>query len=103
MELRKAVFAGSWYPDRAAACDEEIEAFLSSDADSPDTDQPQWIAGIVPHAGWYFSGRIACRVINRLKGADPIDLVVVFGMHLHPQSPNYMMTTGAWENVPGRR
>lgn len=101
MELRKAIFAGSWYPDRAAACDAEIEAFLAADTESPATGEQQWIAGIVPHAGWYYSGRIACQVINRLKGKDPVDLVVVFGMHLHPESPNYMMASGAWETPYG--
>ncbi|MDA8137047.1 MAG: AmmeMemoRadiSam system protein B [Desulfobacteraceae bacterium] len=100
MELRKAVFAGSWYPDRAEACDQEIETYLSSEADLP-ASHPQWVAGIVPHAGWYYSGRIACQVIHQLKGAEPIDLVVVFGMHLHPGSPNYMMTQGAWETPYG--
>lgn len=101
MELRKAVFAGSWYPDRAAACDAEIEAFLSPDAKTDEIDHPQWVAGIVPHAGWYYSGHIACQVIQRLKSPDPIDLVVVFGMHLHPGSPNHMMARGAWETPFG--
>lgn len=100
MELRKAVFSGSWYPDRAAACDVEIEKFLSSDAEISESDQ-KWLAGIVPHAGWYYSGGIACRVIRRLKGTAPIDVVVVFGMHLHPGSPNHMMPRGAWETPYG--
>lgn len=100
MQLRKAVFAGSWYPDRASECDAEIEAFLGDPPELSESDPP-WMAGIVPHAGWYYSGEVACRVIHRLKSKGPIDLVVVFGMHLHPQSPNYMMTRGAWETPYG--
>jgi hypothetical protein len=100
MELRKTAFAGSWYPVQATACDQEIEQFLSGDAE-PSPSDPPWLAGVVPHAGWYYSGRIACQVIRRLKAPDPIDLVVVFGMHLHPGSPNYMMPQGAWETPYG--
>lgn len=100
MELRKAVFAGSWYPDRAAACEAEIKQFLSRQAPEPEADT-EWLGGIVPHAGWYFSGRIAGQVIDLLKSPKPIDTVVIFGMHLHPGSPNYMMPRGAWETPFG--
>ncbi len=100
MERRKTVFAGSWYPGSAAACEQEIRQFLEQES-QPDLPDQQWMTGIVPHAGWYYSGQIACQVINRLKGAKPIDLVVLFGMHLHPSSPNFMMPEGAWETPFG--
>jgi AmmeMemoRadiSam system protein B len=101
MERRKAVFAGSWYPDRARECDEEIARFL--EGPRPLTEEPgrRWLAGIVPHAGWFYSGRIACQVIHLLQDPEPIDLVVVFGMHLHPGSATYMMAGGAWETPFG--
>ena len=103
MDIRKASFAGSWYPRQASACDREISQFLSGVTESQ-TAKSSWIAGIVPHAGWYYSGAVACRVIHHLKSTDPgdaIDLVVIFGMHLHPGSANYMMATGAWETPFG--
>jgi AmmeMemoRadiSam system protein B len=103
MEIRKASFAGSWYPSQASACDREIAQFLSGVTES-ETARASWIAGIVPHAGGYYSGAVACRVIHTLRSTDPgdsIDLVVIFGMHLHPGSANYMMATGAWETPFG--
>lgn len=100
MNIRKTVFAGSWYPQQAAACEREIQQFLS-DAPGPEERGTGWLAGIVPHAGWYYSGRLACQVIDCLKDPTPIDLVVVFGMHLHPGSANYMMPSGAWETPFG--
>lgn len=100
MEIRPAVFAGSWYPSRAEACKKEIRQFLAARKDDALAAKP-WLGGIVPHAGWYYSGEIACRVINLLKGADPIDLVVVFGMHLHPRSANVLMPSGAWQTPFG--
>lgn len=99
---RKAAFAGSWYPARASECERQIEAFLAEDR-PPEDYQLHAVGGIVPHAGWYFSGSIACRVFHALKqtaAADP-DVFLVFGMHLHPQSPSYMMPAGAWETPFG--
>jgi AmmeMemoRadiSam system protein B len=59
------------------------------------------VGGIVPHAGWHFSGNIACNVIHQLsKGASP-DVVVVFGMHLHSGSARYIMPEGSWETPFG--
>ena len=100
MDIRPAVFAGSWYPARAEACEQEIRAFLAGQPDAHLAGQ-SWVGGIVPHAGWYFSGGIACRVINLLKSRDPIDLVLIFGMHLHPGSANRMMPAGAWQTPFG--
>jgi AmmeMemoRadiSam system protein B len=97
MDVRKAAFAGSWYPDKAAECERDIRRYIET------ADQPEafCVGGIVPHAGWYFSGEIACRVIHGMSGGPPPDVVVVFGMHLHPESPCYIMTDGAWETPLG--
>jgi hypothetical protein len=40
-------------------------------------------------------------VINSLTSDDPPDVVVVFGMHLHPHDPCVMMAEGAWETPFG--
>lgn len=100
MKLRKGVFAGSWYPERASACEAEIKQFLSH-VDPDSALEREWLAGIVPHAGWRYSGRIACQVIDRLKSPAPLDLVVIFGMHLHPAAGNYMMAEGGWQTPFG--
>lgn len=100
MKIRKTVFAGSWYPDNAIACEKEIKLFLKQDRGHP-AEVRKLTGGIVPHAGWYFSGSIACNVIHLLKEEKPPDAVVVFGMHLHPDSPFYIMTDGAWETPFG--
>ncbi|MBW2177654.1 MAG: AmmeMemoRadiSam system protein B [Deltaproteobacteria bacterium] len=97
MGVRKAAFAGSWYPDSAEACEADIRRFTAG-AGHP---EKAFIGGIVPHAGWYFSGEIACRVIHGLSRDAHPDVVIVFGMHLHPESPNYIMTKGAWETPFG--
>lgn len=100
MTTRKPVFAGSWYPADRSACLDQIQGFLS-DKDKVPPAGGTTVGGIVPHAGWYFSGRIACQVIDRLASVDTIDLVLLFGMHLHAGSAAYMMPDGAWQTPLG--
>ena len=100
MGIRKAILAGSWYPGSASGCQREIESYLTEIQIQKDPGRT-FIGGIVPHAGWYFSGSIACNVIRCLNADPAPDVVVVFGMHLHPKSPNYMMAEGAWETPFG--
>ncbi|MGD8261149.1 MAG: AmmeMemoRadiSam system protein B [Desulfobacterales bacterium] len=99
-KVRKAVFAGSWYPSSASDCEREIKGFLNEGRQLAPP-QRKLVGGIVPHAGWFFSGSIACNVINFLAARDAPDVIVVFGMHLHPDSPCYMMAEGAWETPFG--
>ena len=111
MHLRKSVFSGSWYPAGDRACEDQIHQFLEAGKNrSVAIVKP--LGGIVPHAGWTFSGSIACNVIHRLAQTASPDVVVVFGMHLHQHSPRYMMPDGEWETPlwshggghhPGRR
>jgi AmmeMemoRadiSam system protein B len=100
MNLRKSVFSGSWYPSDPQACEAQIHRFLEAEKDrSVSLTNP--VGGIVPHAGWTFSGSIACNVVHRLARAASPQVVVVFGMHLHPRSPYYIMPEGAWETPFG--
>lgn len=100
MKVRRANFSGSWYPGSAEGCRREIEQFLAAPGIQPVL-RKQRVGGIVPHAGWFFSGRIACNVIRCLKYENPPDVIIIFGMHLHPASPCYIMRRGAWETPLG--
>ena len=98
MATRSADFAGSWYPGRGADCRRAIEEFSQ-----PSVPCPSGIAvgGIVPHAGWVFSGQIACNVIRCLSEQSSPDTVILFGRHLHPSSKSYIMTEGSWATPLG--
>ncbi|MFW6283824.1 MAG: AmmeMemoRadiSam system protein B [Desulfosalsimonas sp.] len=103
MRMRKPAFAGSWYPGNADECKRMIDSFLKQNRFAA---KISGIAagGIVPHAGWAFSGDLACRVIAHVRGdgaePDP-DVVIVFGMHLPPGTRPVMMTRGAWQTPLG--
>ena len=99
MKTRKADFAGSWYPGSASGCEKEINKFLKEKF-NPLSLGRHPVGGIVPHAGWFFSGSIACNVIKAL-GEGPTDVILLFGMHLHTGSSCYIMKEGAWDTPFG--
>jgi hypothetical protein len=95
-------FAGSWYPKDAASCRREIEGFMEEGKPWRVPARP-YLGGIVPHAGWFYSGAIACNVIGHLAAAPAPapEVLLIFGMHLPAGAPNFIMTSGGWETPFG--
>lgn len=101
MGTRKPDFAGSWYPSGEADCRAAIQEFARAPIPSPFT-PGRPVGGIVPHAGWFYSGKIACTVIRSLKEGNPsADTMLIFGRHLPPGGKNYIMKEGRWETPLG--
>jgi AmmeMemoRadiSam system protein B len=94
MATRRADFAGTWYPARASDCEKVMQGFSQSSVPCPSGGRR--VGGIVPHAGWVYSGNIAYNVIRCLSEESAPDTVILFGRHLRASSPNYMMKQGAW-------
>ena len=99
-KVRRADLAGTWYPGGASECRKTIEGFMDPGLSCPDTGG-NIVGGIVPHAGWFFSGKIACNVIKCLHVQDGPDTCIIFGRHLHKASDNFIMTQGRWETPLG--
>jgi AmmeMemoRadiSam system protein B len=79
MQTRKAVVAGQFYPGQHDACIDEINKCLDEAAIS-ETLPNKVVAGIVPHAGWTFSGSLAVLVFQALKQQhDKVNTFVIFG------------------------
>jgi AmmeMemoRadiSam system protein B len=79
MNLRKRVLPPGWYPQSA----EKIRQFLEQ---IPRNDDKTGAAAVLaPHAGWYYSGRVAARALAALKTA--VDTVIVIGGHLSGGMP----------------
>jgi AmmeMemoRadiSam system protein B len=100
MALRKADFAGSWYPASPEKCRREIEGY-GERAKGLSVKPEKAIGGIVPHAGWVYSGEVACHVLKSLGTCASPETVVVFGMHLGPTSDHVIMVEGEWETPLG--
>lgn len=87
--------AEGWYPQTYDECISEIkklhnnmkERKLNSD----------YCAAIVPHAGWYYSGKLACETISHLNQNRDIDVVCVFGGHLRPEDQLVYYDVDAFE------
>lgn len=79
MQTRKPIVAGQFYPAEHNSCVEEISQYLEQTTLSealPET----IVAGIVPHAGWVFSGSLAAMVFAAIKHVhEKVHTFVIFG------------------------
>ncbi|MFH2007387.1 MAG: AmmeMemoRadiSam system protein B [bacterium] len=89
-----------WYPGDAETCSSQLEQYLDELDSLPIPDQPLR-AGIVPHAGWMFSGALAGRTIGALAKKGAAETVVLLGGHLGPRSPSWVLQEGVWETPIG--
>ncbi|HIJ54094.1 MAG TPA: AmmeMemoRadiSam system protein B [Planctomycetes bacterium] len=79
MQTRKPVVAGQFYPGWHDSCVAEINECL--EAGTLSESLPETIvAGIVPHAGWTFSGIVAALVFSAIKKRhEDVNTFVIFG------------------------
>ena len=84
MKIRQRVLPPGWYPGTEDDTRETIECYLRDLAGAASIEDPEGIAGVVPHAGWEFSGRTALEVLLHIR--KPVDTIVVVGGHLSPSA-----------------
>jgi AmmeMemoRadiSam system protein B len=79
MRTRKPIVAGQFYPGQHSSCVAEIKECL--EARKLSESLPETIAaGIVPHAGWFFSGSTAAMVFTAVKRChEEVYSFVIFG------------------------
>ncbi|NQT00942.1 MAG: AmmeMemoRadiSam system protein B [Planctomycetes bacterium] len=79
MQTRKPIVAGQFYPGQHDSCIDEINN--CRDAGTLAESLPETIvAGIVPHAGWTFSGNLAVLVFSAIKQQhEKVHTFVIFG------------------------
>lgn len=104
--IREASFAGKFYAGRSDECRAEVESCLQRAADTPveaDFSGPdQIIGGVVPHAGWIYSGGVAARVFREIAARPHPQAIVVFGAIHVPHGPRAtLFPSGAWETPLG--
>ena len=99
MPTRERMLPVGWYPASASACKAEIDKFIAGTASLP----PGTIVygGIIPHAGWHFSGKAAARVFYLAAKAVQPQVVCIFGGHLGGSSPPLLVADDAWETPLG--
>jgi AmmeMemoRadiSam system protein B len=97
MNIRNRFLPGGWYPNSARECNLEIDNFLQGFLPL----DGNWVGGVIPHAGWYFSGQLAARVMSVLSAAGRPDRVVIYGGHLSGGADPIVYTEDAWETPMG--
>jgi AmmeMemoRadiSam system protein B len=88
------------YPFSGKDCQGEIESYLEGWTPSK-LPSSKGLGGIVPHAGWYFSGKLAARVFHALKLKSKAEVVVLYGGHLSTEDLPRIVTEEACETPFG--
>lgn len=100
MSRRKRNLPRGWYPFRGEDCKREIESYLEGWSPPHLASDRGW-GGIVPHAGWYFSGKLAAKVFYALKMNRKVDLIVLYGGHLSTEDLPIVWTEEVCETPMG--
>jgi MEMO1 family protein len=79
VDVRPSPIAGTWYPGTPDDLSRELDRFLKP----PDTAPPagELVGVIVPHAGHRYSGPVAGRAFELMRGSKPEIVAVVSPMH----------------------
>jgi AmmeMemoRadiSam system protein B len=97
MQKRKPIVAGQFYPGQHDQCVDEINQCLQ-EAKLAQPLPDAIVAGIVPHAGWAFSGATAAFVFAAIRQQHPkVHTFVIFGAaHGYLGQPPAVYDKGAW-------
>ena len=103
MQIRKPAVAGQFYSGTKEACITEIQQCLD---DRPVVGQlpDEIVAGIVPHAGWMFSGGVAGMVFSAVqKVHEQVDTFILLGAAHTLAARDISVYKGdAWETPLGQ-
>ena len=98
MTTRPAFRAGSFYPSSGAACTTLIDGLCGGPSEPV---VGIVVGGLVPHAGWVYSGHTACRTLLALGDPAP-DTIVLFGaVHKAGVRRAAVSPADAWETPLG--
>ena len=90
-------YARQFYPGN---CREQIEHFLR-DYEVP-KEPAKAVGGIVPHAGWVFSGAVAAKVFKCISlKTDPDTFILLGAVHTWKPRGNSIYSRGSWSTPLG--
>ena len=100
MMTRRAYRAGSFYPFDEHSCRQQIQKCLGEY--DPPAEPARVVAGIVPHAGWIFSGPTAAKVFKSIQQkASPKTFLIFGAVHVGGVGAAAIFPEGVWETPCG--
>ncbi len=102
MSTRKAFRAGTFYPESKQGVKSQLDNILA-DVKNTVTSKAEH-GGIVPHAGWVYSGSTAMKVYYAIKNThnDDIDTFIIFGaVHVAGVDKASIYSQGYWDTPLG--
>ena len=101
MTTRQAYSAGSFYASSPDQCRTDAADLLAA-ASVPDDIPDVLYGGLVPHAGWPYSGALAAMTLKALCAAGDVETFILFGAdHFGTVRMGEVYPAGAWETPLG--
>jgi AmmeMemoRadiSam system protein B len=103
MQIRKPAVAGQFYPADREACLAQIQECLPAQAPHENVPEPL-VGGLVPHAGWTFSGALAALVFSTVKHRRGVvgTFVICGAAHGYFGAKPAVDGSDAWDTPLGR-
>jgi hypothetical protein len=80
-------------------CSKQVDQFL--EGFEPPGEPAKPVAGVVPHAGWVFSGGVAAKVFASLRAVSPEAFVLFGSVHRSGARTGAVYDTGEWSTPLG--
>ena len=101
MNIRQSVRAGMFYEASPGPCRHHVDRLLAAAEVPADLPAPL-VGGIVPHAGWVYSGALAARTFKALLAGGSMRTVVLFGAdHVGIVRRGEVYDSGVWQTPLG--
>ena len=101
MNIRQPLRAGSFYEGAPGPCRNHAAKLIDAAEMPPDLPEGL-VGGLVPHAGWMYSGRLAALTFKALATADQAQTLVLFGAdHVGVARQGELYDTGVWRTPLG--
>jgi AmmeMemoRadiSam system protein B len=92
--VRPSCVAGTFYPADVSALRRELVRLFPADDNPPES----WRAGIIPHAGWTYSGHVAAAVLGQIEAPESI---VIFCPKHRPEGAEWAVAPYERWLIPG--
>ena len=101
MNIRLPVRAGTFYEPSPTSCRHHAEKLIAQ-ADLPPNLPARLFGGLVPHAGWMYSGKLAALTIKAIAQQSQPDTLVLLGAdHYGTASLGEVFDSGVWRTPLG--